>query len=89
MAGLVGLEGNKWAIRGFAAGAVLLLGVINIAGVKWVVKLQFVLLIVLLLSALDFMVGAFIGEDAGTIQAHDSCSILPSVDFGFDFRKWI
>lgn len=43
----------------------LLLGVINIAGVKWVVKLQFVLLIVLLLSALDFMVGAFIGEDAG------------------------
>lgn len=68
MAGLVGLEGNKWAIRGFAAGAVLLLGVINIAGVKWVVKLQFVLLIVLLLSALDFMVGAFIGEDAGRNQ---------------------
>lgn len=63
MAGLVGLEGNKWAIRGFAASAVLLLGVINVAGVKWVVKLQFALLIVLLLSALDFMVGSFIGED--------------------------
>lgn len=65
LAGLVGLGDSKWAIRGFAAGAVLLLGVINIAGVKWVVKLQFVLLIVLLLSALDFMVGGFIGEDAG------------------------
>lgn len=65
LAGLVGLADNKWAIRGFAAGAVLLLGVINIAGVKWVIKLQFVLLIVLLLSALDFMVGSFIGEDAG------------------------
>lgn len=63
MAGLVGLGDSKWAIRGFAAGAVLLLGVINIAGVKWVVKLQFVLLIVLLLSALDFMVGSFVGED--------------------------
>lgn len=67
LAGLIGFEGNKWAIRGFAASAVLLLGVINIAGVKWVIKLQFVLLIILLLSALDFMVGSFIGEDAGNL----------------------
>ena len=62
IAGLVGLEGNQWAIRGFAIAAVLLLGVINVAGVKWVVKLQFALLIVILMSALDFMVGSFIGE---------------------------
>lgn len=63
MAGLVGLSHNAWAIRGFAAAAVLLLSVINIAGVKWVIKLQFVLLIILLLSALDFMVGSFVGYD--------------------------
>ncbi|EDW00365.1 solute carrier family 12 member 8 [Drosophila grimshawi] len=63
MAGLVGLEGNKWAIRGFATAAVLLLGCINVAGVKWVIKLQFILLMILLISALDFMVGSFIGED--------------------------
>lgn len=62
IAGLVGLENNKWAIRGFAAAAVILLGTINVAGVKWVVKLQFALLIILLLSALDFMVGSFITE---------------------------
>lgn len=81
MAGLVGLQGDPWVIRGFAAAAVLLLGVINVAGVKWVVKLQvikrlffglchyynnfslqFALLLVLLLSALDFMVGSFITE---------------------------
>lgn len=62
MAGLVGLEHNTWAIRGFATAAVILLGTINIAGVKWVVKLQFALLIILLLSALDFMVGSFITE---------------------------
>lgn len=42
MAGLVGFENNKWAIRGFAAGAVFF-GVINVAGVKWVIKLQFLL----------------------------------------------
>lgn len=65
MAGLVGLEGNKWAIRGFATAAVILLGCINVAGVKWVIKLQFILLMILLISALDFMVGSFIGEDPG------------------------
>lgn len=62
MAGLVGFQGDKWAIRGFAAAAVILLGTINVAGVKWVVKLQFALLIILLFSALDFMVGSFITE---------------------------
>lgn len=63
MAGLVGLENNKWAIRGFAAGAVLLLGIINVAGVKWVIKLQFLLSLILLCAGLNFMVGSFIGED--------------------------
>lgn len=63
MAGLVGLEGDALAIRLFAVAAVLLLGVINVAGVKWVVKLQFALLIIILISALNFMVGSFTGED--------------------------
>lgn len=62
MAGLFGFHDNKWAVRGFAAAAVILLGTINIAGVKWVVKLQFALLMILLLSALDFMVGSFITD---------------------------
>lgn len=66
MAGLIGFENNKWAIRGFATGAVLLLSVINVAGVKWVVKLQFLLLLVLLFAGLDFMVGSFVGEDPGS-----------------------
>ncbi|XP_031631200.1 solute carrier family 12 member 8 [Contarinia nasturtii] len=64
MAGLLGFESNyKWAIRGFAAGAVLLLGVINVAGVKWVIKLQFILLLVVLCAGLNFMVGSFVNED--------------------------
>lgn len=63
MAGLVGFGNNKWAIRGFATSAVLLLGVINVAGVKWVIKLQFLLLLALLFAGLNFMVGSFIGED--------------------------
>lgn len=64
IAGLIGFEPAEypWVVRSFAAAAVILLSTINIAGVKWVVKLQFALLIVLLLSALDFMVGSFITE---------------------------
>ncbi|XP_053615445.1 solute carrier family 12 member 8 [Plodia interpunctella] len=58
MATLVGAD-NTWAARGFAVAAVLLLGTINVAGVKWVIKLQFVLLLVILLAALDFFVGSF------------------------------
>lgn len=60
MAGLVGMADSPWTVRGFAAAAVILLGTINVAGVKVVVKLQFVLLMILLLSALNFMVGSFI-----------------------------
>lgn len=52
-------DGFKWTSRGFAIAAVLLLGTINIAGVKWVVKLQFALLMIIMLAALDFFVGSF------------------------------
>lgn len=64
MARLVGWNSPS-AERGFASAAVLLLGIINIAGVKWVVKLQFILLLILLLAAGDFVVGSFIHTDKG------------------------
>lgn len=58
MAGLVGLE-TAWAKRGFACLAVVLLSIINVAGVKVVIKLQFILLLILLLAGFDFAVGSF------------------------------
>lgn len=64
MAGLVGLD-SAWAQRGFACTAVVLLSVINVAGVKWVVKLQFILLLILLLAGVDFMVGSFTHTNIG------------------------
>uniref|UniRef100_A0A0A9YXX5 Solute carrier family 12 member 8 n=2 Tax=Lygus hesperus TaxID=30085 RepID=A0A0A9YXX5_LYGHE len=63
LAGWIGLSGNLIAQRGFASGAVLLLGIINVAGVKWVIKLQFILLIVLLFAALDLFVGSWVHTD--------------------------
>jgi potassium/chloride transporter 8 len=62
MAGLVGFE-STWAQRGFACAAVILLSVINVAGVKWVIKLQFMLLLILLFAGFDFIVGSFTHTD--------------------------
>ncbi|KAB0801518.1 hypothetical protein PPYR_05872 [Photinus pyralis] len=63
MAGVIGLANSTWTARGIASGAVLLLAVINLAGVKWVIKLQFILLLILLSAGLDFMVGSFVHVD--------------------------
>ncbi|GIY28608.1 solute carrier family 12 member 8 [Caerostris extrusa] len=54
---------NVWAIRAVAMGTIILLLGINMAGVKWVIRLQFGLLIILLLAALDLAVGTFIQVD--------------------------
>ncbi|KAL7305899.1 hypothetical protein TKK_0001904 [Trichogramma kaykai] len=66
MAGLVGLQ-TPWAQRGFACGAVILLSIINVAGVKWVIKLQFMLLLILLMAGFDFIIGSFthVNPEAG------------------------
>ncbi|XP_030379403.1 solute carrier family 12 member 8 [Scaptodrosophila lebanonensis] len=92
MAGLVGLAGNKWAIRGFATAAVLLLGCINVAGVKWVIKLQFILLMILLISALDFMVGSFVGEDpdngfTGWVSSNFLDNLWPNYENGYSWFR--
>lgn len=79
MADLVGTE-NTWAARGFAVAAVLLLGTINIAGVKWVIKLQFVLLLIILLAAVDFFVGSFT-----TVPGKIIIFILLVINFFFFF----
>lgn len=63
LAGFFELSSNKWAEKLFASAAVLLLWIINLVGVKWVIKLQFLLLLVLLLAGLDFAVGSFIHTD--------------------------
>ncbi|KAF2883023.1 hypothetical protein ILUMI_23161 [Ignelater luminosus] len=63
MAGVIGMANSTWVVRGIASAAVLLLAVINVAGVKWVIKLQFILLLILLMAGLDFMVGSFIHTD--------------------------
>lgn len=63
LAGLLEFTSNKWMEKIFASAAVLLLWFINLVGVKWVIKLQFLLLLILLLAGLDFAVGSFVHTD--------------------------
>ncbi|XP_059199038.1 solute carrier family 12 member 8 [Centropristis striata] len=58
VAELLGLQA-QWAVRGMSAAVLLALLGINLAGVKWIVRLQLLLLAVLAVSTLDFVIGTF------------------------------
>ena len=58
MAELLNFEG-LWTERAIAAGSLLLLAVINVAGVKWVIKIQVVLMVLLLMAIADLCIGSF------------------------------
>ncbi|XP_064652024.1 solute carrier family 12 member 8-like isoform X2 [Lineus longissimus] len=53
-------QNNEWISRGIAVGVVMLLLGINVAGVKWVIRLQLVLLVILAVAVLDFVTGSFV-----------------------------
>lgn len=75
----------SWSEKAFAAGALLLLALINVAGVKWVIKVQFLLLLLVLLAALDFIFGSFLDHsdgESGNPLCCESCwtsSFIPAV----------
>ncbi|XP_045358311.1 solute carrier family 12 member 8 isoform X1 [Leopardus geoffroyi] len=48
-----------WAVRGISVAVHLALLGINLAGVKWIIRLQLLLLFLLAVSTLDFVVGSF------------------------------
>lgn len=54
---------NHWAARVIALIAALIILGIILAGVKWVIKLQLLLLGVLIISVLDFVIGTFTHTD--------------------------
>ncbi|KAM8806923.1 solute carrier family 12 member 8 [Eudromia elegans] len=58
IADVVGLS-NIWAVRGISLAVLLGLLGINLAGVKWIIRLQLLLLFLLAVSTLDFVVGSF------------------------------
>ncbi|XP_073701886.1 solute carrier family 12 member 8 [Garra rufa] len=50
---------STWVVRGISVAVLIGLLGINLAGVKWIVRLQLVLLGILAMSTLDFVIGTF------------------------------
>ncbi|KAM4025113.1 LOW QUALITY PROTEIN: solute carrier family 12 member 8 [Anomaloglossus baeobatrachus] len=50
---------STWAVRGISLAVLLGLLGINLAGVKWIIRLQLLLLLLLAISTLDFVIGSF------------------------------
>ncbi|KAG9468987.1 hypothetical protein GDO78_021461 [Eleutherodactylus coqui] len=48
-----------WAVRGISLAVLVGLLGINLAGVKWIIRLQLLLLLLLAISTLDFVIGSF------------------------------
>eukprot|EP00064_Thunnus_orientalis_P008528 superscaffoldBa00001020_g8551 len=89
VAELLGLQ-SQWAVRGMSAAVLLALLGINLAGVKWIVRLQLLLLAVLAVSTLDFVIGTFthldpehgfIGYSPGLL----SSNVMPDYSPGENF----
>ncbi|XP_041057589.1 solute carrier family 12 member 8 isoform X1 [Carcharodon carcharias] len=50
---------NIWAVRGISLAVLLGLLGINLAGVKWIIRFQLLLLALLAISTMDFVIGTF------------------------------
>ncbi|XP_071506178.1 solute carrier family 12 member 8-like [Diadema antillarum] len=81
---------NPWAVRGVGIAVILLLLAINIAGVKWVIKMQLLLLAVLGVATLDFLVGTvahtdkddgFMGYNRTVFKNNSAADYLPGENF--------
>lgn len=89
VAELLGLQ-SQWAVRCMSATVLLALLGINLAGVKWIVRLQLLLLAVLAVSTLDFVIGTFthldpehgfIGYSAGLLSSNTMPDYSPGENF--------
>ena len=56
---------NTWAIRSIGLVVLLALLTIAISGVKWVIRFQLVLVLILAVAVLDFIIGTLVHEDPG------------------------
>ncbi|XP_050196298.1 solute carrier family 12 member 8 isoform X3 [Myiozetetes cayanensis] len=62
---------NIWAVRGISLAVLFGLQGINLAGVKWIIRLQLLLLFLLAVSTLDFVIGSFTHLDPGVMVGFD------------------
>lgn len=74
---------NIWAVRGISLAVLLGLLGINLAGVKWIIRLQLLLLFLLAVSTLDFVIGSFTHLDPGKTGTSSHGGQEPLIPWGF------
>ncbi|XP_074551178.1 solute carrier family 12 member 8 isoform X2 [Halichoeres trimaculatus] len=81
---------SQWAVQAMSIAVLLALLGINLAGVKWIVRLQLLLLAVLAVSTLDFVIGTFahldpehgfIGYSSGLLSSNTMPDYSPGENF--------
>lgn len=77
---------NIWAVRGISLAVLLGLLGINLAGVKWIIRLQLLLLFLLAVSTLDFVIGSFTHLDPGKTGGSLLWGQDPLIPWGFLLR---
>lgn len=83
---------NIWAVRGISLAVLLGLLGINLAGVKWIIRLQLLLLLLLAVSTLDFVIGSFSHLDpgkAGGPELWDQCTLVVCLCFFFSIGVFV
>ena len=60
---------GRWQITGLSIGTLVLILLVNVAGVKWVIRFQILLAIILAAAAIDFIVGPWVPDKDGSRQA--------------------
>ncbi|XP_052647057.1 solute carrier family 12 member 8 isoform X1 [Harpia harpyja] len=77
---------NIWAVRGISLAVLLGLLGINLAGVKWIIRLQLLLLFLLAVSTLDFVIGSFTHLDPGKTGGSSHWGQEALIRWGFLLR---
>lgn len=59
---------DRWKITGLSIATLIFLLLVNVAGVKWVIRFQIFLAVILAAAAIDFMVGPWVPDTDGSRQ---------------------
>ena len=58
---------NTWAIRGIGLVVLFALLAIALSGVKWVIRFQLILVLILAVAVMDFIIGTLVHDDPGMV----------------------
>ncbi|OQV17468.1 putative Solute carrier family 12 member 8 [Hypsibius exemplaris] len=82
---------HDWAVRAVASGCLLLLTALNVVGIKWIIRAQYIIVILIALGVGDFFVGALfrkipVSRDSLGIFFPSTVGVLVGFNIAADLR---